>query len=86
MLLLIDNSKRVTEQKLIEKNSTVVFMDLRNPLDSRNNSIGQGGTGRVGFQKGSGEGSGPSRVLAQGGGGGGNRTPMPTQTGKLPPP
>lgn len=86
MLLLIGNSKRVTDQTLIDENSTVLIMDLRDPLNSRDNSIGQGGTGRVGFSKGTGEGSGPSRMLAQGGGGGGNRTPMPPQTGKLPPP
>jgi len=42
--------------------------------------------GRVGFNRGSGEGSGPTPRRAQGGGGGGDHSAMPQQTGKLPPP
>jgi len=44
------------------------------------------GAGRVGFNRGSGEGSGPTPRRAQGGGGGGDHNPTPPQTGKLPPP
>ena len=48
--------------------------------------IGRNGTGLVGFQRGSGEGSSPTRQHAHGGGGGGDLTPLPSQTGELPPP
>lgn len=86
MVLLIDRSTRTTDHALVEVEPDIVLMNLKNPLDPRNNSIGVGGHGRVGFNEGSGEGSGPSRRLAQGGGGGGNHTPLPPQDGKLPPP
>ena len=49
-------------------------------------SIGKGGPGRVGFNSGKGEGSGPTPQLARGGGSGGDREPGAPQAGKLPPP
>lgn len=55
----------------------MVFLDLKPAAD---------GPGRVGFQTGTGEGSGPTPKRAQGGGSGGDRNPIPPQTGKLPPP
>jgi len=65
----------------------VVMLDTSKSLDSTDKpSTGKDGPGRVGFQDKKGEGSGPSRKLAQGGGGGGNHNPIPPQTGKLPPP
>lgn len=42
--------------------------------------------GTVGFNSGTGGGSGPTKQSSQGGGGSGNRNPIPPQTGKLPPP
>ncbi|HEU4934377.1 MAG TPA: energy transducer TonB [Pyrinomonadaceae bacterium] len=86
MVMLIDKSTRGTGPALIEEQPEIVFMDLKNPLEPGNNSIGLDGPGRVGFRSGTGEGSGPSEKLAQGGGGGGNRTPLPPQSGELPPP
>lgn len=86
MVMLVDKTMRPTGPAVIEEKSEVFLMDFTNPLDARNNSIGHGGSGRVGFSDGTGEGSGPSQKLAQGGGGGGNHTPLPPQTGKLPPP
>lgn len=44
------------------------------------------GSGRVGFNNGSGEGSGPTPRRAQGGGSGGDHSSTPPQTGKIPPP
>ena len=44
------------------------------------------GAGRVGFNEGTGEGSGPRRQQAHGGGGSGDHMPQPPQTGELPPP
>jgi TonB family protein len=65
----------------------VVILDTSKSLDSTDKpSTGKDGPGRVGFQNKKGEGSGPSRKLAQGGGGGGDHNPLPPQTGKLPPP
>lgn len=65
----------------------VVILDTSKSLDSTDKpSTGKDGPGRVGFQNKKGEGSGPSRKLAQGGGGGGDHNPIPPQTGKLPPP
>ncbi len=86
MVMLVDKSTRGTGPALIEEKPEIVFMDLKTPLDPNNNSIGLDGSGRVGFSDGTGEGSGPAQRLAQGGGGGGNRTPLPPQWGKLPPP
>ena len=43
------------------------------------------GSGRVGFNEGTGEGSNPQRQQAHGGGGSGNHTPQPAQSGELPP-
>jgi len=63
------------------------MLDASKPLDSTNKpSTGKDGPGRVGFQNKKGEGSGPSPKAAHGGGGGGNGNPIPSQTGKLPPP
>jgi TonB family protein len=53
---------------------------------SKENSLGRNGSGRVGFNKSRGEGSGEIKQNSQGGGGGGANDPLPTQGGKLPPP
>jgi len=86
MLLVVAKSTRTTDRAMIEVNPEIVYMNLTSPPESRSDSIGLNGPGRVGFQKESGEGSGPSPKHAQGGGGGGNRDPLPPQQGKLPPP
>lgn len=48
--------------------------------------IGTGEKGRVGFNKGKGEGSLPEFKRAGGGGGGGRQEQLPAQQGKIPPP
>ena len=48
--------------------------------------IGTGEQGRVGFNKGHGEGSKPQFAKAGGGGGGGQQQALPTQQGRIPPP
>ncbi|HKQ52640.1 MAG TPA: energy transducer TonB [Pyrinomonadaceae bacterium] len=48
--------------------------------------IGTGKGGRVGFNKGAGEGSLPKPAKAGGGGGGGQQQALPTQQGRIPPP
>jgi TonB family protein len=74
-----------------DKNGTIAteltMLSLSRPDKNTNDdSIGRGGNGRVGFNRGSGEGSGEIRQRAQGGGSGGEREPLPPQNGKLPPP
>lgn len=49
-------------------------------------AIGTGQGGRVGFNKGKGEGSKPVPAKAGGGGGGGQQDLLPTQQGRIPPP
>jgi TonB family protein len=49
-------------------------------------AIGTGQGGRVGFNKGKGEGSLPKPAKAGGGGGGGQQDALPTQQGRIPPP
>ena len=49
-------------------------------------AIGTGQGGRVGFNKGKGEGSLPKPAKAGGGGGGGQQDVLPTQQGRIPPP
>jgi TonB family protein len=48
--------------------------------------VGTGEKGRVGFNKGAGEGSQPKFKKAGGGGGGGQQEVLPTQQGRIPPP
>jgi TonB family protein len=62
----------------------IVMLDVQKTSDDL--GIGRNGTGPVGFQSGSGEGSGPTPQHASGGGSGGDRTPLPSQTGEVPPP
>jgi len=85
MLIAVDRNTRATDRAMIEVNPEIVYMNLTSPREG-NDSIGLDGPGRVGFQKDTGEGSGPTPKLANGGGGGGNRDPLPAQQGKLPPP
>jgi TonB family protein len=74
-----------------EANVEVAMIELTNqpaakPETKPDSSIGKDGKGRVGFASGKGEGSGPTPQLARGGGGGGENDPLPSQSGKLPPP
>ena len=67
--------------------SELTILTLSPPeTKSHSDSIGRGGSGRVGFNQRSGEGSGEVHQSSQGGGSGGNREPLPSQTGKVPPP
>ncbi len=86
--LLVDRkTPRPGEDRINAGIEDPVFLDVSKPLEATNKpSIGKDGPGRVGFQDKKGEGSGPTQKLAQGGGSGGNHNPIPSQTGKLPPP
>jgi TonB family protein len=54
--------------------------------DKPDKGVGTGDKGRVGFNKGKGEGSKPKFAKAGGGGGGGQQDPSPVQQGRIPPP
>lgn len=70
----------VDEQTPVE----MVMLNFQKP--TRDLGVGLNGVGRVGFKSGTGQGSGPTPQSAAGGGSGGDGTPLPPQTGKLPPP
>ena len=79
--------KTISKRELVVEEGPleIVILDAKK-LDS-DLGIGLNGSGPVGFQNnGSGEGSGAAPQHAQGGGSGGDRTPLPSQTGELPPP
>ncbi len=92
MALLIDRRKTESSAGIDDlTNTEIAIIDLSKqpvskPEAKPDSSIGKDGTGRVGFSRGKGEGSGPTPKLARGGGGGGDRNPVPPQAGKLPPP
>jgi TonB family protein len=87
IVILVDRSgltRRHEPDSAAEAPLEVALLNLEKPRDGL--GIGKNGTGRVGFQTGNGEGSAPVRRPAHGGGGGGDRSPLPAQVGKLPPP
>lgn len=88
MVLMVERAPLKSEETTgAEPPSEIVLLDVPKPPDSAGEfRIGKDGSGRVGFQKDKGEGSGPTPKRAQGGGGGGNHNPTPPQSGKLPPP
>ncbi|PYS70785.1 MAG: hypothetical protein DMF69_12460 [Acidobacteria bacterium] len=73
------------EQKQIIT-TELTMLDIKGPDRTKDEGIGRGGKGRVGFQQGNGEGSGEVARRARGGGGSGDHEPLPAQAGKLPPP
>jgi TonB family protein len=62
----------------------IVMLNLQKPNNEP--GFGRNGTGLVGLQRGSGEGSAPTPRHSGGGGSGGDGTPLPPQTGEVPPP
>lgn len=79
--------KTIAKPRLIVEEPPLEIVMLNVPQSSNDRGIGLNGSGPVGFQTGgSGEGSGPTPQHAQGGGSSGDRTPLPPQTGELPPP
>ena len=88
--LLFDRIRLKTKPTGNENSDTAMEINILNystpekkPSDD---SIGRNGHGRVGFNQGTGEGSGEIRQPAKGGGGSGGQDPLPSQTGKLLPP
>ncbi len=86
LAMVVDKNMKTAVNALITAKPEITFIDLSTPPNSRRDSIGLDGPGRVGFRDKTGEGSASTSKRAQGGGGGGNRTLLPQQSGKLPPP
>jgi TonB family protein len=90
--LVIDRKNHHSNASLEdEANPEMVMLNFPNEPESKpaakpDTGIGKDGKGRVGFNSGTGEGSGATPKLARGGGGSGDRNPVPPQAGKLPPP
>ncbi len=79
--------KAVSKRELVFEEPPLEIVMLNIPKGNDDLGIGLNGSGPVGFQSGgSGEGSGPAQQHAQGGGSGGDETPLPPQSGELPPP
>lgn len=79
--------KTVSKPGLVLEEPPLEIVMLNVPQSSNDRGIGLNGSGPVGFQTGGhGEGSGPTPQHAGGGGSGGDGTPLPPQTGELPPP
>jgi TonB family protein len=77
-ITLVDNSDELSQ---------MVEIDLRNEEAPRTDSgIGATGKGRVGFERGKGEGSRPVQAKAQGGGGGGDHNQAAPSQGRPPQP
>ena len=74
------HAAEINEQTPVE----MVLLDFKKP--TANLGVGLNGVGPVGFKSGTGQGSGPTPQSAHGGGSGGDGTPLPPQTGELPPP
>jgi len=89
-VLLFDRTHlkaRSTDDKDDYIASEIAILKFSRPEEKPNDdSIGRGGNGRVGFNQGTGQGSGVVRQRTQGGGSGGERERLPPQNGKLPPP
>jgi len=91
-IVLIDRMHLRRAQQQVAKQQVKEELELTEmlPEDQKetppDEGIGTGKEGRVGFNKGKGEGSEPKFKKASGGGGGGQEEQLPPQQGKLPPP
>lgn len=78
--------KRATDAEASDL-APAVMIDLRTiPKTDSQSGVGAGENGRVGFDKGRGEGSGTEPARSQGGGGGGNHSLLPPSQGRVPVP
>ncbi|HYG80618.1 MAG TPA: energy transducer TonB, partial [Pyrinomonadaceae bacterium] len=87
--------KMERQRRLAENESDLVVEQIISPDDipaeieeekEPDKGIGTGEQGRVGFNRGRGEGSKPKFEKAGGGGGGGQQDTLPPQQGRIPPP
>ncbi|MBA2339998.1 MAG: hypothetical protein H0V88_06360, partial [Pyrinomonadaceae bacterium] len=90
-LFIFASALQSRTQQLAENNDQLIIERMIDIPDEEkpkpeepDKGIGQGDKGRVGFNKGAGEGSKPKFERAAGGGGGGHNDPLPPQRGGLP--
>jgi len=74
--------RRVEDEPQFDVVATLNFE--ANPEVKEGKGIGAGEKGRVGFERGAGEGSSPIPARAHGGGSGGNHDPLPLSRGRVP--
>lgn len=94
ILLMVIAEKRGSQQELAQQAppdmilENMVETDIPDEPEKEkpDEGIGTGKGGRVGFNKGKGEGSKPEFAKAGGGGGGGMKDELPPQQGRTPPP
>ena len=90
-VVAVGRHQQETELAEAEKNLVIERMidsDIPPEIEKTapDKGVGTGEGGRVGFNKGRGEGSKPNFAKAGGGGGGGQQDTRPTQVGAIPPP
>jgi TonB family protein len=94
VIVFVVVGRQQSKNALALKENDLIIEQLINPdeipaeieEDKPDKAIGTGQGGRVGFNKGKGEGSLPKPAKAGGGGGGGQQDALPTQQGRIPPP
>ena len=86
-LLFLEHSPKRTNQTESEELARLVTFDFQQePTPTSDKGVGTGEQGRVGFERGKGEGSRPVPARAQGGGSGGMHDQVPHSQGRLPEP
>jgi TonB family protein len=87
MLVLLDRRSQKTRAAGEHLELVRMLEFAPEPVDSKKDEgVGAGTQGRVGFKTGKGEGSGPVPRKSTGGGGGGDHSKEPAQVGAVPPP
>ncbi|PYS77926.1 MAG: hypothetical protein DMF70_15785, partial [Acidobacteria bacterium] len=86
-LLFLEHSPKRTNQTESEELARLVTFDFQQePTPTSDKGVGTGEQGRVGFERGKGEGSRPVPARAQGGGSGGMHDQVPHSQNRLPEP
>jgi TonB family protein len=91
-IILMDRWQKARAQQIAQdKVNEELVLEQMIPNDEpeetkKDSAVGTGKEGRVGFNKGKGEGSEAKFKKASGGGGGGQQETLPPQQGKIPPP
>src|SRR5207237_7401525 len=87
VLLLEKHSVKATKQTATDETADTVTIDFQDaPKPSSDSGVGAGEKGRVGFERGSGEGPRAIPARAKGGGGGGLHDQTSASQGRLPQP
>jgi hypothetical protein len=89
LLIAVLDKRAVNRDQEDERDDLHVVTTINLPESLENKSdpgVGAGEKGRVGFERGSGEGSRPEPARSRGGGGGGDGSRLPSSQGRIPTP